>query len=161
MVLGHPEIFICSDTNPLFQRIVNLDLRPDDFVPFPTTHLESIHIESRPMAVRIRMENYMRQQGYSDEEIQRVTYPRSQSERGSLCSYSQRQIARARFVERARARARERTERGSLCIHGRRIQRARESAMEYYIRNRERAREREANPEEIIWNQFSTIQLHN
>ena len=120
MVLGHPEIFICSDTNPLFQRIVNLNLRPDDIIPFPTTHLENIHIESRPMAVRIRMENYMREQGYSDEEIQRVTHPRSQTEYS--CPYHI-------FRERVRQMA------------------------------RQRAREREANPEEIILNQFSTIQL--
>ena len=75
MVFRHPELFICSNTNPLFQRIVNLNLRPDDVVPFPTAALETIVIESRGLAVRIRMENYMRQEGYSEEEIQRVAYP--------------------------------------------------------------------------------------
>ena len=149
MVLGHPEIFICSDTNPLFQRIVNLNLRPDDIIPFPTTHLENIHIESRPMAVRIRMENYMREQGYSDEEIQRVTHPRSQTEYG--CPYQ-------RFRERyQRQRVRERvthprSQTEYSCPYHIFRERVRQMA-------RQRAREREANPEEIILNQFSTIQL--
>ncbi len=131
MVLGRPEIFICSDTNPLFQRIVNLNLRPDDVVPFPTTHLETIHIESRPMAVRIRMENYMREQGYSDEEIQRVTHPRSQSGRG--CSYQRLKAASRELhlaIKRLSAAARERPRNVEIYRFYR----------ERYIRNRDRCR---------------------
>ena len=58
-------------------------MRPDDVVPFPTAALETIVIETRGLAVRIRMENYMKRAGYSNEEIQRICYPVSRE--GRLC----------------------------------------------------------------------------
>lgn len=135
MVLGRPEIFICSDTNPLFQRIVNLNLRPDDVVPFPTTHLETIHIESRPMAVRIRMENYMREQGYSDEEIQSVVNPVSQRQ-SRCCRHFEIPTHIEEYIQR-------------------RIQMRRENSEEYR-RLVERDRQRLIR-EEYNWNQYDTI----
>lgn len=111
MVFRNQEIFICSDTNPLFQRIINLNMRPDDVVPFPTRGLENIlSMGTRAMAVRIRMENYMKRAGYSNEEIQRICYPVSRE--GRLCRRPTRRPRRPvsshnRFVWRCPQRTQE------------------------------------------------------